>query len=41
MESTVESGKITSNMILENYNKEKAYLYSHSEKNEIIKTIKN
>ena len=39
MESTVESGKITSNMILEKYNKKKAYLYSHSEKNEIIKTI--
>ena len=32
MESTVESGKITSNMILEKYNKKKAYLYSHSEK---------
>lgn len=39
MEGTVESGKITSNMILEKYNKKKAYLYSHSEKNEIIKTI--
>jgi len=39
MESAVESGKITSNMILGKYNKKKTYLYSHSEKNAIIKTI--
>ena len=29
MESACESGKLTANIILNKYNKEKAYLYNH------------